>query len=94
VKGALKRDVKAGEAVKLEATATDPDGHRLTCKWWQYADADSASATVAIANADSLDQARFVAPSEPGKQVHVILEVTDNGTPALVSYQRVICNIK
>jgi hypothetical protein len=94
VKGALKRDVKAGETVKLEATATDPDGNKLTCKWWQYADADSANATVAIANADSLDKASFVVPNEPGKQVHVILEVTDNGTPPLVGYQRVICTIK
>jgi PelA/Pel-15E family pectate lyase len=93
-KGALKRDVKPGETVKLEATATDPDGNKLTCKWWQYADADSATATVAIANADSLDKASFVAPSEPGKQVHIILEVTDSGIPPLTSYQRVICNIK
>jgi hypothetical protein len=94
LKGPLKRSVKAGETVKLEAIATDPDGNKLTCKWWQYADADSAAATVAIANSDSLDQASFVVPNEPGKQVHVILEVTDNGTPALAGYQRVICNIK
>ena len=94
VTGPLKRDVKAGETLKLAATATDPDGHKLTCKWWQYADADSAAATVAIANSDSLDQASFIAPNEPGKQVHIILEVTDNGTPPLVGYQRVICNIR
>ena len=94
VKGALKRDVKAGETVKLEATATDPDGNKLTCKWWQYADADSATATVVHRQRDSLDKASFVAPNEPGKQVHIILEVTDNGTPPLVGYQRVICNIR
>jgi hypothetical protein len=94
VKGLLKRDVKSGETVKLEATATDPDGHKLTYKWWQYADADSAAATVSIANNDSPDKASFVAPIEPGKQVHIILEVTDNGTPPLVGYQRVVCNIK
>ena len=94
VNGALKRDVKAGEKVRLEAAATDPDGNKLTCKWWQYADADSATNTVAIANADSLDQASFVVPNEPGKQVQIILEVTDNGTPPLTGYQRVICNLK
>ena len=94
VQGALKRDVKPGETVKLKATATDPDGHKLTTKWWQYADADSATATVAIANSDSLDQASFIAPNEPGKQVQIILEVTDPGTPPLTGYQRVICNIK
>ena len=94
LKGARIRDVKAGETVKLAATATDPDGNKLTYKWWQYADADSAKATVDIANSDSLDKANFVAPDEPGKQVQIILEVTDNGTPPLVGYQRVVCNIK
>ena len=94
VKGALTRDVKAGETVKLAATATDPDGNQLSCKWWQYADADSADTVVTIANRDSPDEAHFVAPNEPAKQVHIILEVTDNGTPPLVGYQRVICHIQ
>jgi hypothetical protein len=93
MKGALMRNAKAGETVKLEATATDPDGDTLTCKWWQYADADSATATVTIANSDSLDQARFVVPNEPGKQIHIILEVADNGEPSLVGYRRVICTV-
>jgi hypothetical protein len=52
------------------------------------------AAPMTIANSDSLDQASFVVPSEPGKQIHIILEVTDNGTPPLTSHQRVICNIK
>ena len=93
VKGSLMRDVKPGDTVKLAATASDPDGNRLTYKWWEYADADSAKATVTIANSDSLEKASFVAPNEPGKQVHIILEVTDNGTPPLTRYQRVVCDI-
>ena len=69
--------------MKLEAIATDPDGNKLTAKWWQYADADSAVATVAIANADSLDKASFVAPERTRQTVQIILEVTDNGTPVV-----------
>jgi len=94
LKGACVRDVKPGEIVKLAATASDPDGDNLTCKWWQYADADSVRATVAIANSDSLDGASFVVPDETGKQIQIILEVTDDGTPPLVGYQRVICDIQ
>jgi hypothetical protein len=94
VKGALVREVKAGETVKLAATTADPDGNQLTYRWWQYADADSAKATVTIANSDTLDRASFVAPNETGKQVQIILEVTDNGTPPLTGYQRVICHIQ
>jgi hypothetical protein len=94
VKGALKREAKPGEIVKLEATATDPDKNKLTCRWWQYADADSATNAVTIANADSLNHASFVVPNEPAKQVHIILEVTDDGTPPLVGYRRVMCNVQ
>jgi hypothetical protein len=34
-----------------------------------------------------------VVPDEPGKQVHIILEVTDDGDPPLKGYQRIIFNI-
>ena len=94
VMGDLKREVKPGETVQLAATVSDPDGDTLTSKWWQYADADSATTTVTIANSDSLDKANFVAPKEIGKQIHVILEVTDDGVPALTGYQRVIFEVK
>ena len=53
VDGALTREVKPGETVKLAATATDPDGDKLTFQWWQYSEADSAAATVTIAGSDS-----------------------------------------
>ena len=92
--GDNQRSVKPGEMVKLEAAATDPDGDTLTYKWWRYADADSALENVTIAHADSLDNASFVVPNEPGKQVQIILEVTDNGTPELTGYQRLIFSIE
>ncbi len=94
VNGELMRDVKPGEVVQLAATATDPDEDNLTFRWWQYSEIDSEEATVTIAGSDSANNASFVAPEEPGKQVHIILEVTDDRTPPLVGYQRVVCEIK
>lgn len=92
--GALNRTVKADETVKLEATATDPDGNSLTARWWQYSDADSAATKVAIIQPDSLECASFVVPEEPGKQLHLILEVTDDGAPPLSSYYRIVFDIR
>lgn len=86
--------VRAGDSVSLSAQGTtDPDGDALTYRWWQYEEADSAKSKVAITDA-SAEQASFVVPNEAGKQVHIILEVTDNGTPPLVRYQRVVCDIQ
>lgn len=94
VDGPLTRTVKPGETVKLAATATDPDADRLTYRWWQYSEADSATATVTITGNTSAEKASFVVPNEPGKQVHIVLEVTDSGSPPLVRYQRVVFNIQ
>ncbi|WP_224772905.1 DUF1593 domain-containing protein [Pelagicoccus enzymogenes] len=93
-KGPLDQTVKPGQSVRLATTATDPDGDSLTYRWWQYTEADSAATAVKIEKSDSPTRARFTAPNEPGKQVHIILEVADNGSPALVSYQRLVFNIQ
>jgi hypothetical protein len=90
------RDLTAtpGATVKLSTVgSSDPDGNQLSYRWWQYHEADSAEAKVTINNPDA-QQASFVVPNEPGKQVHIILEVTDNGTPPLMGYQRIVCDIK
>lgn len=94
VVGSLNREVKPGETVKLTATATDPDGNKLTGKWWEYTEADSATGAVAIAQSDSLNRASFVVPNETGKQLHIVLQVTDDGAPPLVAYQRIVFDIK
>ncbi|MCA9129075.1 MAG: hypothetical protein KDB22_18435 [Planctomycetales bacterium] len=80
--------------MKLAAKVTDRDGDKLSFRWWQYSEADSAKATVKITGSDSANDASFVVPDEPGKQVGIMLEVTDDGTPPLVGYQRVLGNIK
>ncbi|HEY8734415.1 MAG TPA: hypothetical protein VIL90_07605, partial [Puia sp.] len=48
---------------------------------------------IAIANPLNT-KAGFIAPKVDGqKTIHVILEVTDNGTPTLVSYKRIIITV-
>lgn len=87
--------VRAGETVELSAAGTsDPDGDKLTYRWWQYHEADSANAKVSISNSGSKTGASLVVPNEPGKQVHVILEVKDDGSPVLTRYQRVVLTIR
>jgi hypothetical protein len=95
VKGDVVRTVKPGQKVVLDASPSkDPDQNSLSFKWWQYHEADSAEARLSIENSTSKNKASFVVPNEPGKQVHIILEVTDNGMPPLTRYERLVVTIK
>ncbi len=83
--------VKPGRTVKLSARAKDPDGDKLSYKWWQYREPSSYKGEVNIQDAKK-PQAFFELPedAEPGQTVHVICEITDDGDPPLIRYARVI----
>ena len=85
---------KAGETVNLSAKGTDPDGDKLTYKWWQYKEPGSHKGAVEIKNATH-QHASFVIPNNAGngETIHIICNVTDNGTPPLTRYRRVIVEL-
>jgi len=88
------------------AGTTDPDGHALRHEWFHYPEAGAAAAPQAQVGIEGADAARatvtptaavrgmFGGPPRPGTGVaHVILAVTDGGSPALTSYRRVILTV-
>ncbi len=86
----------AGEKVRLSAKGTkDPDGDKLTYKWWQYKEADSYGGIVEIKDA-AMAKAYVTVPKDAksDETIHIICEVSDNGTPALTRYRRVVINVK
>jgi hypothetical protein len=91
------------------AGSSDPDAHQtLKYRWWVYPEAglDGAhEAKVSITAADQ-QQAKVTAESACGPVwlpglipcqgegvAHIILEVTDNGSPRLTSYRRVVLRV-
>ncbi len=76
----------------IDRGLSDPDGDNLSFQWWRYAEADSYDGNINIKNTNSKD-AHFLAPDAPGKTIHIILEVTDDGSPSLTSYRRMIIAI-
>jgi hypothetical protein len=96
VKGGLRQTVKTGETAALDASdSTDPDGQPLRFEWVYYPEAGTyRGEPVIIAEAEAV-RANFVAPRVNAEQtVHVILTVTDEGSPPLTRYQRVIVTVK
>ncbi len=85
---------KPGAGVKLSGAATDPDGNILTYKWWQYFEVDTYEGKVDIRDSDKNKSSVIIpADAKKGDTIHVILEVSDSGSPTLTRYQRVIITV-
>ncbi len=95
LKTASKITAKAGATVKLSASAIDPDKNELAYRWWNYAEVGTYKGTVTIKQenqANALIQVPIA--SKKGDTIHIILEVTDKGSPALTRYQRVVITVE
>ena len=83
--------VHAGGSLILNASKTfDPDGNKLMYKWIFYKEPSSYKGKLQM-NTSVKDVCKIVIPEDAyGKSIHIILEVTDDGTPALTSYRRIV----
>lgn len=87
----LRLDAPVGTEFSLDASGTkDPDGNRLSYKWWVYPEPGTYAGTVTVDDASSSRATVHVSADAIGKTIHVILEVTDDGSPRLYSYRRAI----
>ncbi|MFY0688567.1 MAG: DUF1593 domain-containing protein [Cyclobacteriaceae bacterium] len=87
--------VNSGETVELSGEgSTDPDKDELSYEWIYYGEAGSLNARSLNLKSSTGVSTSFVAPEvATAKTTHLILQVTDNGVPALTRYQRVVVNI-
>jgi hypothetical protein len=109
-KGTLTVDAEVGKPVVLDAGASrDPDGQTLDFKWFHYAEAGGTGtnlSSVSIAGAET--SKATVTPTAVCRPpwftrgggcsgtgtAHIILAVTDNGSPRLTSYRRIILTVR
>jgi inosine-uridine nucleoside N-ribohydrolase len=90
-KDIVRIEAKPGVYVNLSAAgSSDPDGDRLSFRWWYYKEPSTYPNEVKVKNANA-EEAGFVVPNDgKGRDFHVILTVRDGGNPNLFAYRRVI----
>ena len=94
VRGSSRISARAGDTVRMQGVTSDPDGNTVTVRWWQWREVGSYPGRVTLANPTSLATSMQIpADARAGQTVHLILEATDNGTPALTRYQRVVVSV-
>jgi hypothetical protein len=87
----IKKRPAPGDKVTLDASKTfDPDGNNLKFNWWIQSDAGTYAVKVNITDSNSHKSTIEIPADSAGKSFHVICEVTDDGTPNLSSYRRII----
>jgi hypothetical protein len=104
----LELDLAVGQAIMIDASqSSDPDGQPIHFHWFHYAEAalaDGNLAALTLTNAET-PQVTIRAdaacrplwlpmiPCKGDGVAHVILAVTDEGSPKLTSYRRLILHI-
>jgi hypothetical protein len=96
---------KPGDEIQLSAEgSTDPDGDALSYSWSYYGEAGtlvtSSGTTGQPVSIKGFDQIRASFRIPTGRMMpgvgtmHIILDVTDHGTPRLTRYRRVIIDVQ
>ncbi len=89
--GVMKIRAKPNKKVTLDASASsDPDGDSVSYRWFFYKEASDYTGAFLIKDATSAKQTVTVPKDIGEKNIHVVLEVVDKGSPELVCYRRVI----
>lgn len=94
IEGPLHILASAGQTIRLNGNVTDPDGNKVSIKWWQL-HVGTYPGEVTLSN-ENTPSVKVLIPKDAasGQTVHLILEATDDGSPSLTRYGRIVITIK
>ncbi|MEZ4776241.1 MAG: DUF1593 domain-containing protein [Bacteroidia bacterium] len=87
--------VKSGEGFCLDALDShDPDGDNLSFLWFPYLEAGTYKGEFQLGQPENAHLVYGTAPEvDKEETIHIILRVSDKGTPSLSRYKRIIIKI-
>lgn len=90
----IYKQTKAGNTLTFDASKSkDPDRNQLDYKWSVYNEPSTYKGAITIEKTASA-KCKILVPSDAsGKSIHLTLEITDNGIPALTVYRRVVISV-
>jgi hypothetical protein len=86
--------VNGGQKITITAKTSDPDGNKVSLKFWQYKEVGTCQGEVVINANNNTAEVTIPASAKSGDTIHIIVEAEDNGSPALTRYQRVVFTVK
>jgi hypothetical protein len=93
--GSQFRTVRPGQSITLAASVTDPDDDAVSGRWWQYREAGTYPGQIEITSLGNFAGGiRVPGNAKAGETIHLILEVTDDGSPSLTRYHRVVLSVR
>jgi hypothetical protein len=90
----ITKKAKQGTTISIDASAsTDPNGDTLNYKWWIQPEAGTYNGNINILNNTTSKIMINIPSNSTGKNFHIICEVTDDGSPQLTTYRRIIVEL-
>ncbi len=91
----IRIKARPGLKIKLDAShSSDPDGDRLQWKWFNYLEAGTYPEEVNPESSDQPLTSIIIPEKNVDGEIHLVLELKDTGNPPLVSYRRIIVEVK
>ncbi len=87
---------KPGQRIALEATGSSDidNGDTLSYEWKFYPEAGTYLGQIDIENANNMTASLVVPEDASGTVLQILLVLTDNGTPMLIRYRRLVIQCK
>ncbi|HSH95123.1 MAG TPA: nucleoside hydrolase-like domain-containing protein, partial [Roseimicrobium sp.] len=91
----VELNVRSKEHVALSANgSSDRDGQNIQYRWWIYEEAGTYEGPVALRGSTTAESS-FEAPRVTELvDIHVILEITDDGKPPLTAFRRAVVHVR